>query len=308
MSLVSVTIAAAPAAGLLLVAAGIVVSILALGPKNQGDPTLVGARRIGLQARLRRLSRHAKSTSAFRVNRLLEQSGRQIRAYEWFAVVGVIAIALALPAYMWRGPIPAGLIVVFTIAGAWIALAIAVSRRQNEFSEQLPELLRQLSTTLRAGLSLTQAISAVSAEMPAPAGVELRRVSIEQRIGRNLDDSLSDLAERMGSEDFHWAARAIEINRRTGGDLAKVLRRLDETMRARNQVRGHVRTLTAEGRISAAVLTVLPPLLLLGISLINPDFLEPLFTTLAGQFVLIGSTALLILGSAWLFRLTRFRY
>lgn len=308
MSALTTTIAAVPAAGLLLVGAGLVVALLALGPKNQGDPTLVGARRIGIQARLRRLSRHAKSTSAFRVNRLLEQSGRQIRAYEWFAVVALIAIALALPAYLWRGPIPAGLIAVFTVSGAWIALAIQVSRRQNEFAEQLPELLRQLSTTLRSGLSLTQAISAVSAELPAPAGAELRRVSIEQRIGRNLDDSLGDLAERMGSEDFHWAARAIEINRRTGGDLAKVLRRLDETMRARNQVRGHVRTLTAEGRISAAVLTVLPPLLLLGISLINPDFLEPLFTTLAGQFVLATSLALLIIGSAWLFRLTRFRY
>lgn len=296
-------------AGAALLGSAVLFGLLALGPRNVANPDLVGARRLGVKARMRRISRSLESyRSGLRLNRMLETSGRQIRSGEWIAMLIIGAAVLAVPVYFLRGILAAVLSAVFVVCAAHLWLGFTISRRQREFAEQLPELLQQMSSTIRSGLSLPQAIAQIATDLPAPAGVEMRRVAIEHRIGRTLSESLDDLAERMDSQDLRWAVRAIDINRRTGGDLARILRRLDATIRARNHVRGHVRSLTAEGRLSGLVLTLLPPILLLAISLVNPDFLDPLFDNLVGQLVLIVSTILLITGGIWLFRLARFRF
>lgn len=296
-------------AGVALLGSAVLVAILALGPKNAANADLIGARRLGVKTRMRRISRRLEGyRSGLRLNRMLETSGRQIRSGEWIAILALGSAVLAVPIYFLRGAVPAVLAAVFVVFAAHVWLGVTIGRRQREFAEQLPELLQQMSSTIRSGLSLPQTIAQISADLPAPAGVEMRRVAIEHRIGRTLSESLDDLAERMDSQDLRWAVRAIDINRRTGGDLARILRRLDATIRARNQVRGHVRSLTAEGRLSGLVLTALPPCLLLAIALVNPTFLNPLFDNLIGQAVLVVSTALLIIGGIWLFRLARFRF
>lgn len=296
-------------AAVLLLAAAVLMGVAALGPRNAAAEDLIGARRLGFRSRFRTLTRSLdNSESVLRISRLIEKSGHQLRAVEWLAMVLAGTAVLAVPVYLLRGPISGVLVAISIVGLAWMALINAVAKRQREFEAQIPELLQYLITTLRSGMSLSQAINHVALEMPAPAGVEMRRVAVEHRIGRTLTDALSDLAQRMGSEDFEWAVRAIDINRRTGGDLTVILRRLHGTIRSRNHVRGHVRTLTAEGRISALVLTVLPPALLVGLSLINPGFLDPLFTTLYGNAILLTSTIMILIGSIWLFRLARFRY
>jgi len=238
----------------------------------------------------------------------LEKSGSQLRSGEW--VLGVAAITLVLASI---GLIRGGIVViVFMIVivpiVAWALLNRKINKRQEAFADQLPDLLQTLSSSLRSGQSLPQSIAGMAPDMASPAGDELRRVVIENRIGRDLIESFKDLAARMDSLDFDWVVRAIEINYRTGGDLSVILRRLDATIRARNQVAGAVRALTAEGRISGIVLTALPPGLMLAVQLLNPDFLKPMFDQAMGRFLLGLSLGMLIIGSIWLSRMARFKF
>ena len=111
---------------------------------------------------------------------------------------------------------------------------------------------------LRAGHSLLRSVDAAAQENEAPMAEELNRVVNETRIGRDLGDSLNDVARRTANEDFGAIARAIDIHREVGGDLAQVLDHVGETIRDRNQIRGQIRALSAEGKMSAIVLMALP--------------------------------------------------
>jgi tight adherence protein B len=238
----------------------------------------------------------------------LEQSGSQLRSGEWVLLVLAIAGVLAAAAFPFGGPIASGLLLVMVPVVARFLLNHNISKRQEAFADQLPDLLQNLSSALRSGQSLPQSIASIAPDLDAPAGDELRRVVIENRIGRDLIESFNDLASRMNSVDFDWVVRAIEINYRTGGDLSVILRRLDATIRARNHVAGTVRSLTAEGRISGLVLTALPPCLMLAVQVLNPGFLDPLFTTPIGRLLLVVATMQLIIGSIWLSRMARFKF
>jgi len=238
----------------------------------------------------------------------LEKSGSQLRSGEWVLIVGAIAVVLSLIGLIRGGPF---LIILILIIVPLVALALLnrkIQQRQEAFADQLPDFLQMLSSSLRSGQSLPQSIAAIAPDIAAPAGDELRRVVIENRIGRDLIDSFSDLAVRMDSPDFDWVVRAMDINYRTGGDLSVILRRLDSTIRARNQVAGAVRALTAEGRISGLVLTALPPGLMLTVQFLNPEFLEPMFNTGTGRLMLFIATCQLIVGSIWLSRMARFKF
>jgi len=238
----------------------------------------------------------------------LEKSGSQLRSGEW--VLGVVAATLVFASL---GLLRGGVVVVIFMFVAvpflsFFILNQRIRKRQEAFADQLPDLLQMLSSSLRSGQSLPQSIAGIAPDMASPAGDELRRVVIENRIGRDLIKSFSDLGERMDSIDFDWVVRAIEINYRTGGDLSVILRRLDSTIRARNQVAGTVRALTAEGRISGLVLSALPPTLLLAVQVMNPAFLRPMFTTTVGNVLLAVAGIQLVIGSIWLSRMARFKF
>ena len=119
-------------------------------------------------------------------------------------------------------------------------------------------MLQLLAGSLRAGYSLLQGVDAVAQEVDDPMGQELRRVLAEARLGRPLEDALDDAAERMSSADFAWAVMAVGIQREVGGNLAELLDTVAETMIQRERLRREVRSLTAEGRVSAFILGLLP--------------------------------------------------
>lgn len=246
--------------------------------------------------------------SGLGLKRRLEQSGSQLRSGEWIIGVGLATLAAGLLGFALGDRIGAVLLAVIVPVIAIALLSRNIAKRQQDFADQLPDLLQNLSSALRSGQSLPQAVASIAPEMPAPASEELRRVVVEHRIGRDLVQSFQDLATRMGSIDFDWVVRAIDINVQTGGDLSVILRRLDRTIRARNHVAGAVRSLSAEGRISGVVLTALPIVMLIGVQFLNPEFLEPLFETTLGRFLLVGSGIQLLVGSFWLSRLAKFKF
>jgi tight adherence protein B len=231
----------------------------------------------------------------------LERANLPLRPAEaiFFYFAGVVVLALLL-VVLTKNPFGAliGTILVAIIPPA--ALSFLARRRQKQFDSLLPDTLQLLASTLRAGYSLMQGVEAVSQEVSEPVGRELRRVVTEARLGRPLEESLDGVAERMDSGDFAWAVMAIRIQREVGGNLAELLVTVAETMTERERLRRDVNALTAEGRISAIVLTLLPIGLGLFIWSVNPGYLDPLFDETLGKFLLGGAVGLMVFGFWWM--------
>jgi len=185
-------------------------------------------------------------------------------------------------------------------AGPQLILKFLVARRRKRFATQLPDALTTLAGSLRAGRSLGQGLEAISREVPDPMGRELRKVVAEVRLGRTLQEALGDAAERIASNDFRWAVMAIQIQAEVGGNLAELLDQVAATMRERSRMKGEVKALTAEGRASALLLVFMVPALGLVLYVMNPTYMEPLFTTTTGHILLGISTVMVGGGYLWM--------
>lgn len=184
----------------------------------------------------------------------------------------------------------------------------AGQKRREAFAGQLDGTLQLLSGSMRAGYGLLQAVNNISAEASPPTGQEFGRIIMETRLGRDLVEALHALADRMDSDDFRWVAQAIDIQRSVGGDLAEILDTVSQTIRERNQIRRQIKALSAEGRISAYILMALPFLLTAIISVINPEFIAPLWSTTIGKVAAAGAALLMLTGMVWIRRLIRLKF
>jgi tight adherence protein B len=234
------------------------------------------------------------------VNAALEQANIPVSPGE--AILGMIGLA-AVAGIMVSifngvlvGVISFGIFLLFIM----FLIRFAGSREKRKFEKQLPDTLTLMSTSLRAGYSLLQATEAVSSEAPDPTAREFQRAIAEARLGRTVTDALEGVVDRTQSNDFEWAVMAIEIQREVGGNLAEVLQTVADTMRARNRLKGEIRALTAEGRISALVLGALPFVLFGFLWATNREYLQPLLDSVFGQ-IAIGVGILLMAGGLfWL--------
>jgi tight adherence protein B len=143
-------------------------------------------------------------------------------------------------------------------------------------------------------------MEALSREMADPIGRELRKIVAEIRLGRPLQEALSDAAERIDSPDFKWAVLAMQIQAEVGGNLAELLDQVAHTMRERSRMKGEIKALTAEGRASAMMLVIMVPALGLVMWAMNRAYMEPLFTTGTGKVLLGISTVMISGGYLWM--------
>ena len=176
----------------------------------------------------------------------------------------------------------------------------SLGRRTKRMDEQLPDVLTILASSLRAGYSFLQALDTVAKEIPEPGASEFNRTVAEIRLGRPVDEALGAMAERVGSEDFHWAVLAVNIQREVGGNLAEILDTVSDTIRERQAIRREVRVLTTEGRLSMYVLIALPILFGLYLFSVKRDYLSLLVTTRPGLIMLGTAISLLVLGYFWI--------
>ncbi len=190
----------------------------------------------------------------------------------------------------------------------WAVLRILTNRRQGAFADQLDTTLVMLAGTLRAGYGINQALDTVATETDAPTNEEFQRALTEVRLGKSLPQGLMGIADRVESEDFLWAVQAIEINAEIGGNLAEVLENVASTIRARTTVKRKITALSAEGRISAVVLYILPFLMFGWIRLTNPNYLSEMTGSTAGFYMLALAAFLLVLGGVWLKRIVTIEY
>lgn len=242
------------------------------------------------------------SKSEPRLARRLDQAGITRSPAEW-ALFGVcVCVALAAFFTVASGNPFLG-VVVGALAG-WVvmhlALSIKIGRRRAAFDEQLPNVLQLVAGSLQTGLSLSQALDAVVREDAQPASGEFARALGEARLGVDIDIALDGVADRLNSADLRWVIMAIRIQRETGGNLAEVLRNTVTTMRERAYLRRQVRSLSAEGRLSAYVLLALPFVVGGWLLYSNPTYMHPLFTTVFGVMMLIIASVLVVIGAIWM--------
>lgn len=235
------------------------------------------------------------------INNTLEQGNLPLTAGEAIAaafglagVLGIIVGLVTLNAIM-------GLVVfVIAIFMVFAIINFVGGREKTKFEKQLPDTLTLLSTSLRAGTSLLQAVEAVAIEAPNPTSREFGRAIAEARLGVDVTDAMKGVTTRTQSKDFEWAVMAIEIQREVGGNLAEVLQTVADTMLARNRLKGEIKALTAEGRISAVVLGSLPFALGGFLWVSNRAYLQPLFEETFGLIAIGVGLLLITAGIIWL--------
>lgn len=177
------------------------------------------------------------------------------------------------------------------------------ARLRRLVEEQLPDAVDMLANALRAGHSIQSAMEFVGQEMPAPVGPAFLRFHEEHQLGLGLREALQQLQQRLGTADARMLVMAMHIQRETGGNLTEVLGNIGTIIRDRIEFRGQVRVLTAEARLSATVLSLLPIGLLLVIRVVNPGYLESLTSTTTGPRLLLYAAGSLALGMLWLRRI-----
>ena len=237
----------------------------------------------------------------------IEDAGWRIRSSEFFllelAIIAVPLVVLALvQAPMWS-----------MIAAAFLATLCPLAfldnrarKRRTAFEDQVPDTLVLMANSLRAGQGFEQALQVVADEGADPMAHEFRRLLAQQRLGMSPEQTLRALSERMGSEAFDWVVLATSIQREVGGNLAEIYDRIADTLRQRQVLRGEIKTLTAEGNLSAMILILLP----IGVGgatlVLNNEYASLLYTTRPGIIMLIGSFVMMVLGVLWLRRIIRF--
>ncbi len=316
-------------AGVLAIGVGLVVLLVALVPRPAPAPSAAD-RVVSYTARTGGAPEHetprldteqaiaqAKDAAApvlrrtkgleARIAHRLEGAGSELKPAEWLLVhAGIVVVSGIFGLLLGAGNIILGLVfILLGVAGPWVYLGLRRSRRRKAFNAGLPDTLQLISGSLSAGLSLAQSVDTVVREGPEPISTEFRRVLVETRLGVTIEDALEGLAERFDSKDFEWVVMAIRIQRQVGGNLAELLDTVAGTMREREYVRRQVNALAAEGKLSAWVLGLLPPLFMVYLLLTNYDYVSVMFTEPLGIVMMVGAALWLAVGVFWMSRLVK---
>lgn len=175
-------------------------------------------------------------------------------------------------------------LVIMAVIGAIVGLFIpgiyvgfVARKRINAFDNQLSDTLNLWVNALRSGYSVLQGMEAIATELPPPVSVEFERVVQEVRLGLSVPQALGNMLRRVPSDDLDLVITAVNIQREVGGNLAEVLDTISFTIRERVRIKGEIRTLTAQGRLSGWIISFLPLALALILFAINPEYMSQLW-------------------------------
>ena len=279
------------------------------GPKHK--PTAAEEEATGT-ARVRRAAqgvtqRLMTSAAQERLAERLDLAGIARKPAEWTLLGGCLGIAVAAALSLVTSYVLAGVLVGAFIS--WLVMRLALSmrivRRRASFGDQLPDVLQLIASALRSGFSLPQALDAVVREDAQPVAGEFSRALAEVRLGGDLETGLEAVANRMDSDDLRWTVVAIHVQQGVGGNLAEVLLTIAGTIRERAFLRRHVRSLSAEGRLSAYIIVALPVLVGTWLFISSPQYMSPLYTTHLGELMLAAAIGLVVVGALWMRKMIR---
>jgi tight adherence protein B len=242
------------------------------------------------------------------IQKMLQRGDVPLRPAEfvWASFGCGIALGLLFAVF---GSSPVVILAGIGFGGAvpYLVVALRVRRRCRAFENQLPDLLTTIAASLKAGHSFKHGLQAVVDEAQPPASVELKRVLTEAGLGRPMDDALAEMADRIGSENFSFAITAVTIQRQVGGSLASLFDMVAETVRNRQQFARKIRSLTAMGRMSAYTLIAIPFFIAATVTLINHEYMRPLYHSHAGHLLLFVGLGMMATGSVILKKIVSFR-
>jgi tight adherence protein B len=224
----------------------------------------------------------------------------QLARADWKLTVGeflvlsfTIALGSSVVFYLIGQPLLIPIGILLGVFGPRLYIGIRKGQRLKTFDSQLGDALNLMVNSLRAGYSTLQAMEVISHEMPKPISEEFGRVVLEIQLGVNFDTAMANLIRRMPSTDLDLVITAMSVQREVGGNLAEVLDAISFTIRERVRIKGEIKSLTAQGRATGVIITILPFVLVGLLSVINPEFISPLFEDQCG-WIMMGVSLLLI--------------
>jgi Flp pilus assembly protein TadB/Mg-chelatase subunit ChlD len=243
-----------------------------------------------------------KRGTAASITRKLEQAGSRLRPGEWIVLrfCTVLAVAAVVSVITQNALIGVVCGIVLGWAGSYVWLRRKQARRSRAFADALPDTLQLVASSLRTGFSLPQALDAAQQDGVEPMTSELGRALAANRIGAPLEDELELIADRTRSDDWRWAVMAVRIQRTVGGNLSEVLLTTVRTLRERAATRRLVRSLSAEGRLSAYILLGLPVFVATVLFLFRREYVRPLWTTTPGIVMVVVAVLLMAVGTLWM--------
>ncbi len=279
------------------------------GPRLRTKKTSVRERFDGASGLLKATEQAFVRFSFWRkLHAMLERADVPLRTAEFFYCMvapalffGLVAAGMALPTFG---------ILLAMLTGAVVPLAVLAwkaKRRVNAIDEQLPDLLITMAASLKAGHSFRQAMQAVVNEGQPPISDEFKRVLTEAQLGRPIDDALAEMADRVQSKNLSFVMTAVTVQRQVGGSLAGIFDMVADAVRQRQAFGRKIKGLTAMGRASAYTLVGMPFALALIITVINAEYMSPLYHTSIGHKMIIMGLVMMAIGSYMLRKIATFR-
>ncbi len=231
----------------------------------------------------------------------LDPSRVMVEALIWGAVAAVFGL--------WAQGRLAMLVLAVLAAAVRLYLpTIRLNRRRAQFQDQMDYSLNLLTASIRSGHSLVKAIEIVAIQSEAPTSQEFAKALNSMRLGRDLGDSLMEIAERMKSQELEWMVQSINIHREAGGNLTEMFETVVATIKDRNSIRVLIRTLSTDGRISGQVMSILPLAVILLFTLQNPESFAVFLTDPVGNFMLALAVGLYLVGILWIQKIVRVKF
>jgi tight adherence protein B len=233
------------------------------------------------------------------IERAFQRAGWQVPTSTLLLSFVSAAIMLFLVLYLLsHNLLLAGGAVVILLIGLRIWVQRGITRRLNRLEGQLIDALELAARSLRAGHPLSGSFRLVSEEISPPVATIFAEICQRQSMGLPLEEALRDVALQSGSGDLNLFAASVVIQLRSGGNLADMMDRLACVIRDRRRLNGRVRVLTAQTQLSKRVLLIMPIAMFVLLNVLNPNYMEPLYTSFGGKIMLLVAASGMVLG-AW---------
>jgi tight adherence protein B len=245
-----------------------------------------------------------------RLNDRLAQTGLRLDRHVMLLwVAGLVAISFLVWSFILGTGVISVIAAIFSAFGLIVLfLEIVRQKRIARFTELLPDAIDVIIRGVRVGYPLPVALDLAGREMPDPIGTEFGLTSDEISFGQDVRTAVENLYARVGHEDLLFFVVAVNVQNQTGGNLAEVLSRLSRLLRNRSKLRLKIRALSAEGRVSAVVLSLMPFILFGGIGLISPSYFGEIRNDPLVMPALIYGGLSLLVGNIVMYRMVHFKF
>ena len=256
--------------------------------------------------------RMARRRTAASLRMRLLRAGLSLTVVEFLAIrivaalLVAVAVGIALALQMGLLAVPAA--AVAALVGSYIpsvVVSVRAKRRMAAVESQLPDALDLLATSLQAGTGLAQGLEVLAREMPAPISSELRLTLQEIQFGLSMREALTNLSNRVFSEDLDLVVTSIIIQGRVGGNLVHILRTTSNAVRDRIRMKGEIKVLTAQQRLSSIIITIIPPGVAGLLFMLSPDYMKGLLEPGLPRYMLVAAVAMQITGMLIINKITQ---